>query len=182
MRPTTAAARIPIERRTVDDPMMTDSELIHQRAKSGNRLVGKIETTGNALTRIGALCYVRRRLRHHEQAAERFKSLYESLYGSGMPAVDAGRIQVDTSIMAHDAGVASRLDRNADLGKAMTMLGKQASDRIIACVVLCVPCEEGVPLMPSGQRNQRLVGREVDALLAALDLLAAWWGFATKVA
>jgi len=172
-------AAIVLEEISVDDPMMTTAQLVHERAKAGNRLVGRVNVTSNAMTRIGALCYVRRRLGHHEKAAERFKSLYESLYGSGMPAVDAGRIQVDTSIQAHDNGIAGRLDRGVDLDSARRALGPKAFDLLVAIVVLGAPCDHMADVLPSGEPNRRHVARCVDDLLSHLDRLADWWGYKT---
>jgi hypothetical protein len=185
----TAADTIVLEQRKVDDPLMTNAELIHRRARAQNRLVGKVSVTGNAMTRIGALCFVRRRLGHHDRAAERFKNLYEGLYGSGLSGVDAGRVLVDSSIVAHDTGIAARIDRGAALGELILgrrgqppVLSADERNRIIACVVLGARCEDAADIMPSGERNRRQVARQVDDLLDALDHLADHWGYKTKAA
>ena len=78
-----------IDNRLVPDPLMTDSEFLHQRQSNPTKPnIGRVWVQENAITRIGALCFIRRRLHHHEMAAERFKGIYESCYGSGTPAVD----------------------------------------------------------------------------------------------
>lgn len=183
----TAADHIVIERRSVDDPMMTAAELIHRRAlayerRGDARGVGQVEATGNAMSRIGALCFVRQRLAHHERAAERFKELYESLYGLGMPAVDTSRISVDNSIRAHDGGIAARLDRSAALRDAQVLLGKQGFDRVVACIVLGIPAGSDAPRMPSGKPNWRSAAKSVDRVLDALNELAGLWGYQKSAA
>lgn len=178
MKAVTAADLIVLELRSVDDPMETTAQLVAKRAKKpGDPRVGKIDVMGNAMTRIGALCFVRRRLKHHDRAAERFKSLYEGLYGSGMPAVDAGRISVDNSITAHDGGIAGRLDRGAALGFAIDMLGKPAADLVVAVVVLGVTCSS-LASLPGWRAREHVV----DELLAALDRLSDKWGYGRAVA
>ena len=166
-----------ISNRLVPDPLMTDSEYLHQKAENPTKPhIGKVWVAENPVTRIGALAHVRRRLQHHEMAAQRFKDLYEARYGLGNPALDPSRVMVDTSPIAHDSGMAAKIDRTADIERVMCLLGKDASDRIIACVVLCIPCEQDVPILPSGYPNRRHVKREVDALLAALDSLSVLFG------
>lgn len=176
-----------IQNRRVPDPMMTDAEFLHRMAAEIERTgrapaphIGKVWVQENAMTRIGALCFVRRRQPHHEMAAERFKTLYEARYGAGNPALDTSRVIVDTSIMAHDAGMAAKLDRTVDVERAIGHLG--GAERVISCVVLGVPCGSGAPVSKSGRRNDRQVAREVGALLADLDSLSTLWGLARQAA
>lgn len=188
-----------IANRLVPDPSMTDSEFLHQQAQERERAnsintkpnldVGKVWVRENAVTRLGGLALVRRALDHHKRAAGWFKTAYEGLYGGGMsPALDMSKVRVDTSIMAHDNGEVARVDR----GRALTdmimgrrdggrvippQLSREESDRIIACVVLGIPCEDYAGLTPSGQPNKRHVAKAVDQLLAALDHVAELRGF-----
>jgi len=168
--PKTAADAIVLEDRIVDDPMMSDAELAHQRRRHPGRVVGKIGATGNAMTRIGALCHVRNRQPHHERAAEWFKAAYEALYGSGMPAVDAGRVQVDHSISAGDGGMARRIDAAFYLREVMAELGKRKADIVISVVVLGVPVRE----LADHWRERRVMGGD---LLASLDEVARLRGW-----
>lgn len=173
-----------IAERLVPDPMMTDAEFIHQRRLEHDRAerqgrkprldVGKITATENAMTRIGALCFIRRRHPHQERAAEEFKSLYEARYGCGTPALDASREPVDRSIIAHDSGMASKLDRTRRLAKAEAGLSKDAFDRLVALLVLCVPAGDGLHW-----RSRRSA---VDQVLADLDDLSSLWGLARRAA
>ncbi len=179
-----------ISNRLVPDPSMSDSEYIHQRASNPTKPnIGKVYVATNMTTLIGGLALVRRALDHHKRAAEWFKTAYESLYGGGMsPALDMAKVRVDTSIMAHDNGEMARVDR----GRALTdmimgrrdggrvippQLSREESDRIIASVVLGIPCGDMVDVLPSGRKNRRQEAREVDALLDALDHVAELRGF-----
>lgn len=164
---------------------MTDAEFLHRMAEEMARTgrapkphIGKVWVTENAMTRIGALCFIRKREPHHEMAAERFKTLYEARYGAGNPALDTSRVIVDTSIMAHDAGMAAKLDRTADIERAIAHLG--GAERVISCVVLGVPCADRVDRQPSGQPSKRQLSVAVDALLSDLDSLSTLWGLARR--
>ena len=177
------SAKVHMGNRMVPDPMMTDAEFLHQKASNPTKPnIGRVHVQENALSRMGALCYIRSRLRHHEMAAEQFKSLYEARYGSGNPAMDPARIQVDTSPIAHDSGMAGKIDRTWKLRQAETDLGKPTFDRLIALCVLCIPCGEGAPTMPSGRPNDRWVRQSVETALDDLDRLSAVWGFKAKAA
>jgi hypothetical protein len=160
--------------RRVQDPMLTDANYYAERAKRPqDPNVGRVWAEENVATRIGGLALIRRKLNHHEKAAEWFKNAYEALYGGGMaPSVDLGKVRVDTSIMAHDNGAVARLDQGKTLQTVMDALGKPASDRIVACVVLGIPCADSAPPGPSGKPSGHAVQREVDLLLAALDHVA----------
>lgn len=134
----------------------------------------------NALSRIGALAYIRkpRRKHHHEQAAERFKNLYEARYGSAGGAVDPSNEPVDTSTVAHDSGMAHRIDATVELMKVEGRLKdhKSVYDRLIAHIVLGVPCSEYCRVTPSGQVNKRDEAKAVRWLLMGCELLASILG------
>lgn len=167
-----------ITTRLVQDPAVSDAEFWHQKkAHPTKPNIGKVLVLENASTRIGGLALIRRRLHHHERAAEWFKSAYEGLYGGGSPAVDMSRVRVDTTIMAHDNGAVARLDRGRGLRDTIADLGKARTDRIVACVVLGIPCSSSAGLGPSGRPSGRAIEAEVGALLAALDHLAELRGW-----
>jgi len=169
--------------RLVPDPSMTDAEYYAQRQANPTKpQIGKVWVEENPVTRMGALAFIRKRLHHHEIAAERFKTDYEALFGSGVPALDNARPVVDRSPVAHDSGMAAKIDRGASLLAAMKYLGADGRDRIIACVVLAIPCEDAAARLPSGEPNRRHVKREVDALLDALDSLSTFWGYRSRAA
>jgi hypothetical protein len=169
---------------------MTDAEFYAQQARERERAnntntkpnlsLGKVWVEENAVTRIGGLALIRRKLNHHEKAAEWFKNAYEALYGGMAPAIDMGKVRVDTSIMAHDNGAVARLDHGKTLQIVMDALGKPASDRIIACVVLGIPCADNASPGPSGKPSGHAIQREVDLLLAALDHVAELRGYVMR--
>lgn len=176
--------RIQVRSRLVPDPLMTDAEYLYQKNRERDRAeregreprlsIGKVWVKENALSRIGALCFIRKREAHHEAVAERFKSLYEARYGAGNPVMDPGRVQVDTSPIAHDSGMAAKIDRTADLKRAEDALGKAAFDRLVALLVLEIPAGEGM--------HWRKRSLSVDEVLSDIDQLAAIWGYAKRAA
>lgn len=162
---------------------MTDSEFYHQQAQEredAERLgrdprltIGKVWVQENAMERIGALCFIRRREAHHEMAAERFKALYEARYGIGNPALDASRVVVDTSPIAHDSGMAAKIDNTWRLKQAEDY-DKPMFNRLVALLVLCEPAGDGLSSRPR-QRN-------VDLVLNDLDRLSTLWGLVKRAA
>src|SRR4051812_32765325 len=96
-----------ITTREVSNPSLTNG-LLYSEQKNAHL---RVTVEENAMTRIGALCFIRRRQPHHERAAEEFKSLYEARYGGNGGAMDPSRVQVDTSPIAHDSGMAAKIDR-----------------------------------------------------------------------
>lgn len=164
--------------REVENPLITDG-----LAYSGQRNAHlRVTVEENAMTRIGALVFIRRREKHHERAAEEFKSLYEARYGGQGGAMDPSRVQVDTSPIAHDSGMAGKIDRTVKLEMAIQALPKPSLDRLVACLILGVTCEDQSDTMPSGKANMRQAGRCVDETLDALDTLSTIWGYRTRAA
>jgi hypothetical protein len=179
--------------REVDNPSYTDGLYYADTAvrRSQNAKIGVVE---NAVTRIGGLAHVKpgnpkddveqpnRRYPHHERVAAYFKSGYEALFGSGVPALDNSRPVVDTSVIAHDSGMAAKIDRGNGIVRALAFLGPDKADAIIDFLVLETPCEVYAAEMPSGQRNQRQVARLVQERLEILDSLSTFFGFAQRKA
>jgi hypothetical protein len=75
-----------------------------------------------------------------------------------MPAVDARRVQVDTTIIAHDGGMAARMDNGRELEAVMRDLGPASRDRVVACVVLCIPAGYGLHWRPRSEAIRHLLG------------------------
>lgn len=128
----------------------------------------------NGMTRIGALCFVRKREPHQERAAEEFKSLYEARYGGMGSAIDASHAKVDTSPIAHDSGMAAKIDRTWKIKDAEDRLGKPAFNRLVSVLVLCIPAGEGLSWRPRKA--------SVDALLGDLESLSTLWGYQKRAA
>jgi hypothetical protein len=164
--------------REVSNPLLTDG-LLYSGQKNAHL---RVTVEENAMARIGALVFIRKREDYHERAAEEFKSLYEARYGGQGGAMDPSRVQVDTSPIAHDAGMAGKIDRTIKLEMAMKAMDKLTKDRLVACLILGVSCEDQSPQLPSGHVNRRHSGRCVDETLAALDHLATMWGYRTRAA
>lgn len=169
-------------KRMVADPSMTDAEFYHRQKREienagrvyrkPNLSVGKIDVHENLSTRIGGLALIKRRLDHHERAAEEFKNRYERAYGSANPAVDASRVQVDSSIIAHDSGMGARIDNNRDLADAIKAMGKSVTDIVVGVIVLGAPI-----LSVSPHDHWRSQKSTTEELLMALDCLAVRWGY-----
>lgn len=178
-----------LQNRRVQDPSLTDALFYAERAKKPNDPnIGRVWIEENAITRIGGLALIRRRLNHHEKAAEWFKTAYEQLYGGMAPAIDMAKVRVDTSIMAHDNGAVARLDGGRKLlelivgvqhggQRVPALLAKAATDRIINCVVFGCPAGDLAVPGPSGKPSGRAIEREVDLLLEALDQVAEINGY-----
>jgi len=163
-----------LETRYVDNPLYT-AGLATYHAETGQPERRQIQATSNPMSRIGALCYIRARQPHQELAGQEFKTLYEARYGSGGGAVDASRVQVDTSHSnGNDAGMASRIDRTRKLYDAESGLGKARYNRLVALLVLCAPAGEGLHW-----RDRKDAVAEV---LLDLDRLAAVWGYMSRSA
>lgn len=165
-----------VQQREVDNPLITDG-----LAYSGQRNAHlRVMVDENAITRIGALVFIRRRQKHHEEAAEDFKARYEALFGSGVPALDNSRPVVDRSPIAHDSGMAAKIDRGHKVLEVMKMLGKANTNVLVDMLILETPCSEYADMMPSGQRNQRQIRAMEDERLAVLDALSELWGYASR--
>ncbi len=170
-----------IEERRVDNPSYTDGLYYGDSEQVRDRNM-HVVVTENAMTRLGAFCHVkaRNRLPHHERTAERFKSEYEALFGSGVPALDNSRPVVDRSPVAHDSGMAAKVDRGRDIIAVLAYLGKSDADLMIDWLVLCTPASEYADMMPSGVRNQRQISEYVAMRLAVLDRLAVHWNYGSR--
>lgn len=157
-----------LRQRVVDNPSLTDG-LAYSEQRNQHL---KITVTENAMTRIGALCFIRRREPHHERAAEIFKNLYEARYGSASGAMDPSRVQVDTSPIAHDSGMAAKIDRTWAIQQAEQQMPTQLFDALVSCIVLGIPAGEG--------EHWRVRSRNIDAVLEALESLSVLWRLAAK--
>jgi hypothetical protein len=166
---------VEIENRLIPDPSMTDSEYYHQRAKNPTKPnIGKVYAQSNPLTRIGALWYIRRRQPHHEMVATMFKALYEGRYGTQGGGMDPSREPVDTSPIAHDSGMAAKIDRDRKIVDLERQIGKPAFRVLVKALILCAPVGEGLSSRPS----QRAVAQFLDIL----DHVAELWQFKARKA
>lgn len=156
---------------------MTDAEYLYQKNRERDRAesmgteprlsLGKVWVQENAITRMGALCFIRKREPHHEQVAERFKNHYERAFGAGNPGSDPSRVQVDTSKVAHDSGIVSKIEHASKIHQAEKALGKEAFDRLVAVIILEIPAGDGL--------HWRSRSGMVDLVLSDLDALSVVW-------
>lgn len=172
--------------RSIPDPSMTDAEFLYQKRREQDRSerlgvkprldIGKVQAQENAMSRMGALCFIRppKRQDHHERAAEQFKTLYEARYGLAGGSMDPSRIQVDTSPIAHDSGMAAKIDRTSAIKAAEDYLGPDMFRELVRVIILESPVGEGLTSRPAQ--------RAADRLLDILDLLAEFWGAKSKAA
>ena len=168
----------------VPDPSMSDAEFLHQRRREQDRAerlgvlprldIGKVRVDENAMARIGGLCFIRRRLPYQEMVAEDFKTFYEALYGTQGGGMDPSREPVDTSPIAHDSGMAAKIDRSRKIRDLERDLPKSDFRELVRVIVLGAPAGEGL----SWRRRQKAV----DDLLRILDTVAALWGRKSKAA
>lgn len=181
-----ALNKILIQNRMVPDPSMSDSEFLHQKRREQDRSerlgvkprldIGKVLAQENAMSRIGALCFIRppRRQDYHERAAEQFKTLYEARYGLAGGSMDPSRIQVDTSPIAHDSGMAAKIDRTSAIKAAEDYLGPDMFRELVRVIILESPVGEGLTSRPAQRATERFLG--------ILDLLAEFWGAKSRAA
>lgn len=168
-----------IEERRIPDPSISWSQFIHE-LNEGRPDAGQRTARVKMVTVIGALAYVNEakydragniiepgREPHHEEAAKRFKSLYEYLYGGTTKAVDPSNEPVDSSFVAHDAGMASRADKSRKMHDAEIKLGKVTFNVLVDMLVLCTPANAYGDWRKAAKINKER--------LSALDDLASLW-------
>lgn len=173
-----------ITKRTVDNPSYTDglkyAEKEQTKPRRGTLVftteapkqeMARVKVEENIIARIGALCFIRKREPHHEHVAERFKNHYELAFGAGNPVGDPGRVQVDTSKVAHDSGIVAKIEHASKIKQAEVRLGKEAFDRLVACIILEIPA--------GGDLHWRTRTAMVDLVLSDLDHLCTVWHLST---
>lgn len=164
----------------MDDPYRTPAQVAEDRARRPNDpTVGKARVDRDLFAAIGGLVFIRSRRRHHEQAAEWVRTTYERVYGGQGGGIAAGDVKVDKSTLAHDSGMAARIDIGRELHTVFTALGPTARDMVIAVVVLGRPVTEMAPVGPSGKPGGRARAKHVASLLDHLDRVAEMRGWLT---
>lgn len=178
----TALSRGPeLSMRMVPNPAATDAITIAAIEKAqGKPNAGKVAVLERLPTRIGGLYRVKIRQAHHERAAETFKNLYEAAYSNGLEANDNSKVQVDTSITAHDSGMAAIVDKARKLHDARIRLGDVRFYTMVSFIVNHVPFGDTVDRnLPDRARRLAVTALIIDAL-ADLDKLCELWGISTR--
>jgi hypothetical protein len=137
--------------------------------------VGTVVVEENARTRIGGLANIKAKRPHHEKAAELLKNMWEGIFGGDVSATDAGRVQVDTSKIAHDCGLPAKIDRSTLLLLVRKRLSNEAYELVIdvVCIGRSLAAIVGDGL-PDREKRAAVVEKRI-ALLEALDVVAEIW-------
>lgn len=160
----------------MDNPYETDANLaVKRRANPGNPNVGKEWTQVNLTTRIGGLARIKNRLNHHERAAEIFKNMYEARFG-GQTCIDHAKQRVDITIMAHDAGMANRVDNAKEVYSILQAIGKRETDLLVGVIILGAPVSDFAEEPGHHRQRSKVTGE----LLDVLDRLAHRWGLLSR--
>lgn len=135
--------------------------------------VGKHEVNAYLLDRLGAFAACKTRKPHQELAAAWFKSSYENKYGRDMTAVDPSVTPVQSSGRYEKAAQEFiRIARGFAIDEAITFLGKESADLLIAHLVNCISVRE-----MSGAGGSKHV-KFYKRIFEALDRLAHHLGYA----
>lgn len=155
----------------------TDAEL-DVRRKTGK---DKVWVQINIMARIGCLYLIRNREPHHEETAARFKGMSEALLGNGLGASDTAREPVDTSLRAHDNGMANAIDHGEALRRAEQSIPKNLWDAVNACVYMCIPPGQQISEHGMSKRQFRDARKaKSQDVLDGLDLIAEVWNLKSK--
>lgn len=157
-------ARI-IGSRMVLDPAISDAEYYHLRRTRSGPDVGKVKATVNLVELIGGLARIKGRSALQEEAAARYRRLWDQAQIGSTRATDYTRVRVDTSGSGADVLEFGEWAR-AEYGEAVRYLGMNRSSLIERVVVhdQSLRCVAG-----TGRRAQI---RARDDLLCILDDLA----------
>jgi hypothetical protein len=168
-----------IQRRRVEDPYMTRSEMLQQlKVHPDARWIGYQRSDVNMSELIGGFARVKKRTEAQTQAAAEFRNLAERAMLGGSKAVDLSAIRVDTSADASNPIMVIGAEARARLQDARNRLGDLATvaERIIvggeSISELTVSIGWG-----SGARAR---DRVTKMLLKATDELALEFGFVAR--
>lgn len=162
-----------IETRLRPDPYLTDAEFYARRQRQLGPAAGYVPVRVNLSEAIGGLA----RIRHsqsQEEAAAKFRGLWERAQIGGARAIDYAAVKVDTSgpstTIVTDHGLAARRGYTA----AVRHLGIASSSLVERVVIYDMPISRIAGI------GARARARTTDALLVALDDLAVHFGLAQK--
>lgn len=157
----------------IDNPHVTRAQRL-EKLDALNPDFSKVRSLAmvNVVERFGGLAYAKNPKPHQLAAAQWFKSHYEQRYGSGLGAVDPSLMPVETSLK-YDKALAElkRMARQQRIEEAITFLGKEAADLLIAHLVLCVSVRDMAGA--GGSKHVKFYRRIFDAL----DRLAHHLGY-----
>lgn len=164
-----------IQTRMIPDPMISDSEFIHQRSNKPGPHVGKIAAQVNMVELIGGFARFRNRTEAQEKAAAHYRILFERAQIGGARALDYAAVKVDTS--GPDWGATADIGAWARQGYAVARatLGHERSQLMDNIIVHDMSMRG---LFPGARLRERMAHEVRDCL----DVLAVEFGFQTRAA
>jgi hypothetical protein len=152
------------------DPHLTDAEYYHQRRErkdSGDPYVGMAPVAVDLRERLGGFAAFKKRTSAQEEAAARFRRIYDMAHRSGVQAIDYRNNKVDSSpfMSSAFAGESGMLDAADSYRHAVRMLGMLRSSLVERIVVHDIPMRK----IATGSRARERAAAE---LRAALEQLA----------
>jgi hypothetical protein len=173
-----------IEKRYVQDPMMTRAELLHQLDMAPNqRWVGHIKAEANMSILIGGLARVRRRTEAQTRGAGWFRDIAERAQLGGARAIDYTAARVDTSGPTETGVADAGADARAEYKRAREELGLgtlrlAVAERVVVEGETIAHVAEAMGFGKGGAAREKLTSVALDAA----DILALISGNASKPA
>lgn len=167
-----AAETAAVSRRMVDDPMLTSAEHAH-RAEVGRAV--KVEVDIRLASLIGGLARMDR-TPAEEQAAARYRGLWERAQIGGARALDYGAVRVDTSGPGSGTVFESGEDARREYSSSVRGLGMLASnvvERVVCHEMNILAVARSLGWGGGGAARLRVERQLRDALAR----LAVWYGF-----
>lgn len=159
--------QLQLRKAEIDNPYFARD---HAQSRTNPRtIVATVNIKESAISTL-----VARRLinRAQEQAANRFRMLWEAMGGKGTGAIDYAREHVDGGPIADPISL-SALNAGTELKRCRVLLGARGYD------LVCKVCGEGLALTEISQvKRDRLTA--ADNLKAALDDLAEMWNLKVR--
>lgn len=152
--------------RKVPDPSMSDAEFYHLRRVKGGEDVGKVSVAVNLVELIGGLARIADRTMVQEEAAARYRKLWDGAQLGGARAVDYAKARVDTSGSSEEAVFEIGEMARRDMARLRGQLGAGRA-RLVDRVIIHDESLRAV----AGQGGRAATGCKAE-LLAALDLVA----------
>lgn len=164
------------EKIKVDDPLMTQAEIVEQRRKWPDAHdIGKLTAKANVVTLLGGFARFEKRSNAQTAAAIKLLSLYERAQLRTDRATDYSAPVVDTSRRGDsDSVIVSTEQARAELDGARELLGADRYRIVIDVVAHCVSARK----LAGPKAGSREVGRIAEQVRNALDALALHWHLA----
>lgn len=155
-----------VVQRMVPDPSMSDAEFHHQRQVKPGPNVGKVEAQVNLVELIGGLARIPDREPVQEEAAARYRKLWDRAQIGGARAIDYAQARVDTSGPSEAAVWEIGEDARREFAAVQRTLG------MVRCNLLDRVIVHDESLRSIAGKGGRAVGAKREELMAALDELA----------